>query len=168
MIHSDELHYVMPHHPRYKQETKDFILNQLQEKNGRITAKRGTLKNLTSQRSAPRRETIWKWRKKLQLVREGRLIQKKTGPKNKLSELELSILGGKMLSRRSHGKKVDIAFIRHFVEDSFGVKVSAAWVSKATRKLGFRSKIARKDELHKNDASRAAMRQWLLRIRNII
>lgn len=158
----------MAHHRRYSEDVKDIILEAVTEKEGKNSLKRGLIKSLTCNANAPHRQTIWNWRKKRRLGSDGSIQKKKMGQPNKLTIDEYMILGGKLISRVKHKKKVTMAFVRQFVLESFGVKISNAWTSTTMKKLGFSSRRTREDLAHADEADIKEMRVWLRDTRKFI
>ncbi len=145
---------MMGRHITYSEDTKRLILDQVKKKKNESKKRDGILKKITSAEHSPCRETIWRWKQKQKIgVVKGSKIQKKGRPE-KLTEHEYQILGGRIISRCKHGKKVDINFIRQIVLEFFGIEVSKTWASRAAIRLGFKSKKTREGYTNANDATK--------------
>jgi transposase len=158
----------MTHHGPYSPQLKKFLLDQLRDENGKIVVKWGDVDRLSKLPGAASKRTIWNWIKAEEVSTDIAQAKKKRGPECKLSVEEKHILAGKVLSRLSHHKTVDLIFIRLWIEESFGVKVCDSTASDYMHELGFSSKIAHSSIIQSKEADMKEMIKWLEDTRTFI
>lgn len=126
----------------YSDQFKKYILGLVKGDPWSHTGRRLSVQQAASVPGAPSASLIYAWLHEERYHDVPFGPQKKRGPKQKLSDPEKQVLGGFVLKLNEKLEVANIAKIQSKAKEIFGVELSASFVSKCMKSLGFRSHSA--------------------------